>query len=161
MSSHDELAAPVDTCFKSHHLTLEHFCPSLLCAGIAEVGVGLSITMTREVLDTACDASIFQPLQIAHNHWGCNLWLIRKRTVANDNIIWVSVHVSHRSEVDIEPILREIVADDITCMVGFCRITRLANLSHRANNFHIEVLIVCDAGNTSSLFIDAQQRFTV
>ena len=140
---------------------MEHFCPCLLRAGIAEMSVGLGITMTREVLDTTCDTSILQPLQVAHNHWGCNLWLIRKRTVANDNIIGVGFHVSHRSEVDIEPILREIGADDITCMVGFCGVTRLANLTHRADHLHIEVLILRDAGYTSSLFINTQQRFPI
>ena len=156
MSCHDELAAPVDASLKGHHLTLEHFCPSLLSAGIAEMSVGLGITMTREVLDTTCDTSILQSLQVVHDHRSSHFRFIRKGTVANDDIIGVGVHISHRSEVDIEAILREIGADNITCMVGIFGVTRLAYISHRTDHLHIEVLILRDAGNTSSLFIDTQ-----
>ena len=71
MSRHDQLAAPVDACTEGHHLANLHLIPRLQRLYVARVGIGLCVTVTWEVLDTASDACILQSLQVVDHHRGC------------------------------------------------------------------------------------------
>ena len=116
--------------------------------------------MTREMLDASHDSGILQTLQIVRYHRGSHLGIVRERTVTDDDVVGVRVHVSHWCKVNVETIFPQIGANHVTRMISVFRVTRFANITHRTNHLHVEVLVLSNAGNATAFLIDAQHRLS-
>ena len=122
MGGHDQLTAPLYTRFEGHHFACQHLGPGFLRIGISEVCVCLSVTMAREMFDTAGHTGILQTLKVIDHHRSCLLGIVAEGSGTDDNILWIGIHVGHRGEVDVETVAVQIGANGVAALVGIARV---------------------------------------
>ena len=125
------------------------------------MGVRFRVAVTGEMLDAACNARVLQSLQVAHHHWRGHLWVVGEGAVADDDVLRVGVDVGHWRKVDVDTIFSEIATDDIAGMIGVGGVVGLSYIAHGTDYLHVEVRVLRDAGDSSTFFVDAQQRLSV
>ena len=86
--------------------------------------VGLRVTVTGEVLDTAYDTSILQALQIVGHHRRSHLRVVAESTGADNDVVRIGVHIGYRGEVDVKAVVLQIGADGVATLVGIVRVSR-------------------------------------
>ena len=145
MSRHNQLAAPFDTSLEGHHLTIHHLLPCLLSRCVTEMCVGLRVTVTGEVLDTAYDTSILQALQIVGHHRRSHLRVVAESTGADNDVVRIGVHIGNRCKVDIKALVLQISADGVATLVGIVRVSRSTDGCHRLILLDVEFGVVGEA----------------
>ena len=143
---HNQLTAPLDACFKSHHLAVQHLVPRLLSRGIAIVRVGLGVAMTGKMLDAPRDARRLQALKIVGHHGSRHSRVAAEGTRTDDDVLGIGVHVGHRGEVDVKAIAFQIRTNGVATLVGIARVARTSDGVHRHILLDVEVGVVGNAG---------------
>ena len=107
--------------------------------------VGLRVTVTGEVLDTAYDTSILQALQIVGHHRRSHLRVVAESTGADNDVVRIGVHIGYRGEVDVKAVVLQIGADGVAALVGIVRVACSPDGCHRLILLDVEFGVVGEA----------------
>ena len=130
MGRHNELYAPVNTCFECYHLTIKHFIPRLQRLRITIMRIILCVAMSGEMLNTSHNACVLQSLQIVGYHGSRNSRIIGESAIANDYILRIGIDICHRSKVNIKIILFQVFTNGVSTIIRIFLITSSTDSSH-------------------------------
>ena len=142
---------------KRKKLTFKKLLPGFCCFGIAKMGVGLGISMAREMLEAAGDALLLKSFQVYLHHLSGGLRVIGKSPWADDDVLRIGVNVGNGGEIHVKTVFVKVSADALR---GFFHGTRaiFRESRHALITRQAECVVVRKACNAAAFLVNAQER---